>query len=97
MSKGRLEGKIALVTGAAQGIGEETTIALAREGAIVVISDIDDMKGKLIADKIGKSAIYLHLDVRSERDWSHTIKTILQKLSKVAYDLNWDICKTGSC
>ena len=56
---------------------------LAREGATVVVSDIDDKTGKLAADKIGKSAIYLHLDVRSEKDWSHAMETILQKFSKL--------------
>lgn len=83
MSKGRLEGKIALITGAAQGIGEETAIVLAREGAMIVVSDIDDEKGKLVAEKIGKFAIYLHLDVRSEKDWSHAIGKIIQKFSKL--------------
>jgi NAD(P)-dependent dehydrogenase (short-subunit alcohol dehydrogenase family) len=83
MSKGRLEGKVALVTGAVQGIGEETAIVLAREGAIVVVSDINDEKGKLVASKIGKSAIYLHLDVRKEEDWSHAIESIIKKFSKL--------------
>lgn len=83
MSKGRLEGKIALITGAAQGIGEETALVLAREGAIVVVSDVDDEKGKQIAGKIGKSAIYLHLDVRSEKNWNQVVESILQTFSKL--------------
>ncbi len=83
MSKGRLEGKTALITGAAQGIGEETAIIFAREGAVVVITDINDEKGREVARKIGASAIYLHLDVRSEKDWSYAMETILQKFSKL--------------
>lgn len=83
MSKNRLEGKVALITGAAQGIGEETAIVLAREGATVIISDIEDEKGQKVAKKIGPSAIYLHLDVRCEEDWAHAMKLILQKFSKL--------------
>lgn len=83
MSKRRLEGKIALITGAAQGIGEETAIVLAREGATVIVSDIQDEKGQNIAKKIGSSALYLHLDVSNEQEWFQVIKTILQKFSKL--------------
>ena len=81
--KGRLEGKVALVTGAAQGIGEETAIVLAREGAAVIVSDIQDDVGRKVASKIGASALYLHLDVRKEDEWSQAIQRILQKFSKL--------------
>jgi len=83
MSKNRLEGKVALITGAARGIGEETAIVLAREGATVIVSDIEDEKGQKVAKKIGPSAIYLHLDVRCEEDWADVMKLILQKFSKL--------------
>lgn len=86
--KGRLEGKVALITGAAQGIGEETAVVLAREGAKVIVSDVLDDKGRQVASKIGPSALYLHLDVRDENAWKGIIKTILQKFSKLEILVN---------
>jgi len=83
MSKKRLEGKVALITGAAQGIGEETAKTLAKEGAFVIVSDIQDEKGQNVAKMIGHQSIYLHLDVRNEQQWSQTIKIILEKFSKL--------------
>lgn len=82
MSKGRVAGKVALVTGAAQGIGEEIARLLAKEGATVIVSDIQDEKGEQVAKKIGSLATYAHLDVREEEDWRRVIKSILQKFSK---------------
>ncbi len=83
MPKGRLEGKIALITGASQGIGEETARVFAREGAFVILSDIDDEKGTLVANTLGKSAFYLHLDVKKEKDWTAALDTIVKKFSKL--------------
>ncbi|HAB98241.1 MAG TPA: short-chain dehydrogenase, partial [Parachlamydiales bacterium] len=83
MPKGRLEGKVALVTGASQGIGEETARLFAKEGAVVIVSDIDDEKGTLVAGSIGKPAVYMHLDVKNEEDWVFIIKMILKQFSKL--------------
>ena len=63
---GQVDGKIALVTGGASGIGEACVQTLAREGAAVVISDIDDVRGNDLASAItsvGQQAIYLRHDV----------------------------------
>jgi len=59
---GRVEGKIALVTGGAAGIGRETARTLAREGAEVVVADIDLDRAKQVADEIGARASALHFD-----------------------------------
>jgi NAD(P)-dependent dehydrogenase (short-subunit alcohol dehydrogenase family) len=64
---GRVEGKVALVTGGASGIGAGCARTLAREGAKVVITDIQDAKGEALAAEIG--ATYLHHDVTSEDAW----------------------------
>lgn len=83
MIKKRLEGKVALITGAAQGIGEETARRFHEEGAIVILSDIQDEKGEDVARQIGGETIYLHLDVRNEEEWKKTIEEIVQKFQKL--------------
>ena len=64
----RLQNKTALVTGAASGIGAAIATAYAESGADVIVTDIDDEKGRAVASKIG--AVYAHLDVQSESDWA---------------------------
>jgi NAD(P)-dependent dehydrogenase (short-subunit alcohol dehydrogenase family) len=69
---GQVTGKVAIVTGGASGIGEACSETLAREGASVVVADVDDALGKGVADRIaraGGKAHYLHLDVRDEAAW----------------------------
>jgi len=65
---GRLDGKTALITGAAQGIGAAIASAFRREGASLILSDIADDQGRELAQEIG--AEYWHLDVASEDDWA---------------------------
>lgn len=68
---GRFGGRIAIVTGAAAGIGEATARRLAAEGASVIAADIDDRGEKVAADlqREGGSASFVHADVASEADW----------------------------
>jgi NAD(P)-dependent dehydrogenase (short-subunit alcohol dehydrogenase family) len=73
----RLEGKTALVTGAARGIGEAIARAFVAEGAFVYLSDIDDQKGRAVATSLGDGAVYVHLDVREEPEWRQAIAGIL--------------------
>jgi 3alpha(or 20beta)-hydroxysteroid dehydrogenase len=71
---GRLEGKIALVTGAARGQGAAISRAFAAEGAKVVLSDVVDDDGELVADEIGTAARYVHHDVTDEASWAETVR-----------------------
>jgi len=83
MSQGRLKEKIVLITGAAQGIGQEAAIVMHREGAKVIISDINDTVGLSVAKEIGKDCHYLHLDVREETDWENAMHFILTRFGKL--------------
>ena len=72
----RLEGKIAIVTGAARGMGEVEARLLAEEGATVVVGDVTDDTGQRVADDIvsnGGSAEYVHLNVTDEDNWRQVI------------------------
>lgn len=69
----RLHNKSALVTGAAQGIGLAIAQAFLREGARVVLTDINDELGVREAGKLGPNAVYAHLDVAQDSDWSRVV------------------------
>ena len=78
----RFEGRTALVTGGASGIGKATSLRIAREGGAVVIADVQDELGASVAKEItdaGGKAHFVHLDVTSEQGWAdavaETVKT----------------------
>lgn len=78
---GRVANKVALVTGAASGFGEAIASLLAREGAAVIVADIDDRRGSEAAARIisqGGEATYLHLDVADEAAWVGAMETTLR-------------------
>lgn len=77
----RVEGKIALVTGAANGLGRATAALLAREGALVLLTDIDDQNGEAAAESIratGGKARYYHHDASSPEDWAAVLERMQQ-------------------
>ncbi len=70
---GRLDGKVALVTGGSRGQGAAEARRFASEGAKVVIADVLDDDGNAIAADIGDAATYVHLDVTNEEEWTAAI------------------------
>lgn len=79
----RLKNKIALITGAGRGIGKETARLFAKEGAHVIVSDVDDDAGQKVVDELGKQAEYMHLDVSKEESWQSILETIKEKHGKL--------------
>lgn len=65
---GRLEGKRTVITGAASGIGAETARLFVSEGASVVLADLDDERGRRVAEECGERARFIHADVAQEGD-----------------------------
>jgi NAD(P)-dependent dehydrogenase (short-subunit alcohol dehydrogenase family) len=84
----RLTGKIALVTGAARGIGEAVARAFVAEGAFVLLTDIDDARGEAAARTIGEGAAYRRLDVREEADWNAAMDALLRARGRVDVVVN---------
>lgn len=74
--RGRVEDRVALVTGAARGIGRATAELLAREGAYVVVTDVRDDEGVAVAESIGRQAASQHLDVRREAEWEKVLSFV---------------------
>ncbi len=70
---GRLDGKIAIVTGAARGSGALIAKRLVADGARVVLADILDDRGKPVADELGEAARYQHLDITDEDQWQAAV------------------------
>ena len=70
----RLDGRVAIVTGAARGQGAAHARAFVREGAKVLLTDVLDDEGRAIASALGQHARYLRHDVRSEADWATAVQ-----------------------
>ena len=82
----RFDGRVALVTGGASGIGKATAERIATEGGSVVIADIQDDLGAAVATEIeqaGGSARYVHLDVTDENGWADAVATTLDQFGRL--------------
>ncbi len=82
----RLKDKIALVTGAASGMGESAARIFAREGAKVVVADVLEKEGHVVAASIvsaGGEAVFLRLDVSDEEQWRETVRETVERYGRL--------------
>lgn len=79
----RLQGKVALITGAASGVGREDALLFAAEGARVVISDVSVESGQALADEIGEAALFVAHDIASESSWRQVIDKTLSRFGQL--------------
>ncbi|MCA1027964.1 MULTISPECIES: glucose 1-dehydrogenase [Cytobacillus] len=80
----RLEGKVAIITGAAQGMGAAHARLFIEEGAKVVITDLNTEKGEAVAKELGENALFVKQNVTTERDWA----TVVAKAEEVFGPVN---------
>ena len=80
---GRLQDKIAIVTGGASGIGEGTVRLFIAEGARVVIADVQDARGEKLAEELGTNTAYFHTDVSQEDDVANAVDFATRKWGRL--------------
>ena len=80
---GRLDGKVALISGAARGMGRAEARLFAAEGAKVALCDVVDGEGKTAAEEIGANALYQHLDVTNEDEWETAVTATTSAFGKL--------------
>jgi len=85
---GRLEGKVAIVTGAARGQGEAEARRFVTEGARVLLTDVLDEEGQAVATDLGDAAAYRHLDVSSEEEWIAAVADAEERFGPVTILVN---------
>ena len=88
---GKLDGKVALISGGARGQGAAEAETFVKEGARVVFGDIRDDEGKKVEAAIrarGGDAVYVHLDVTSETDWQSAVQTATGRYGKLDILIN---------
>jgi 3alpha(or 20beta)-hydroxysteroid dehydrogenase len=85
---GRLDGRVAIITGGAQGQGEAEARRFVAEGASVVIGDISDDKGAAVAASLGDAARFVHLDVTDASQWAAAVKVAEEEFGPVTVLVN---------
>lgn len=85
---GKLDGRVAIITGAAGGQGEATARLFAEEGALVVLADVLEEQGRAVASDIGGNALFRVLDVASEQGWDDCVKAALGRWGRIDVLIN---------
>ncbi|HEX5945169.1 MAG TPA: glucose 1-dehydrogenase [Acidimicrobiales bacterium] len=85
---GRLDGKVAIITGAARGQGAAEARLFVAEGAKVVLADVLDEEGEAVAAELGDAATYAHLDVTDEDQWTATVALAEERYGPVTVLVN---------
>jgi 3(or 17)beta-hydroxysteroid dehydrogenase len=85
---GRVEGKVALVTGGASGLGAASARMLVREGARVAITDLNEAGGQALAKELGEAARFWRLDVTREEDWVSVVDAVLAHFGRLDVVVN---------
>jgi cyclopentanol dehydrogenase len=88
---GKLDGKVALISGGGRGQGAAEAARFTEEGAKVVFGDVRDAEGKKVEEAIraaGGDAVYVHLDVASEADWRAAVETTTSRYGKLDILIN---------
>jgi 3(or 17)beta-hydroxysteroid dehydrogenase len=80
---GRVDSKVILITGGAQGLGEASARALHKEGANVVVADVNVATGKALVAELGDRALFVEFDVTSEPAWQQAIATTVEKFGRL--------------
>ena len=79
----RVEGKVAIVTGAASGLGRACALRLAREGARMVATDVDEAGGRAVAVELGSAGCFMAHDVRDEDAWRRVVAETLERFGRL--------------
>ena len=85
---GQLDGKVAIITGAAQGMGETHARRFVAEGARVVLTDLQEAAGQAVAKEIGDPALFVPHDVREEADWDRVVEATLERFGRLDVLIN---------
>ena len=84
----RLAGKVAIITGAAQGMGEAHARTFVREGANVVLTDLNEARGRAIADELGDAALFVKQDVAAAADWARVVAAAEERFGRISVLVN---------
>ncbi|UNC12189.1 SDR family NAD(P)-dependent oxidoreductase [Mycolicibacterium holsaticum] len=79
----RLDSKVALVTGAGRGLGAAVCESMVKDGATVVAADVNAVNGRELVERLGERAVFVELDVTSERSWETAVAEVTDQFGKI--------------